>query len=170
MSTSIVLALCPRSSPKPTASAAASTLGHSLRTVPGITQLRELSSAQRHAGGTGALRPDPNRYRGRSGDAARQAPTVPELSVEIGRMMRGGPRLPLVGGQAHPRRAKRKPKPFLRRKTSGRLRPSARLPLVGESATSSECKPENQNLPNKKRKAAAVCGALACLLLVGPRR
>jgi hypothetical protein len=72
-------------------------LGNPLRVISRIASLRKSSAAKRHAGGTGSLRPEPIRHRGRSGDAARQAPTLSPSPAEIHRMIRDCARLPLVG-------------------------------------------------------------------------
>jgi hypothetical protein len=65
-------------------------MGNAVGDVPRVARLREAPPTTRHTGGTGSLRPDPIRYRSRSGDAERQAQTLPELPTETFRVMAAG--------------------------------------------------------------------------------
>jgi hypothetical protein len=59
--------------------------GQHVRDVSRIASVREIPAAPGHADGTGSHRPEPIRYRSRSGDAARQAQPLSRLPAEDAR-------------------------------------------------------------------------------------
>jgi hypothetical protein len=135
MSITVVRAPCPRSSPKPTGKRRRVYLRwaapfellqesphrhSSLR--PGITLAERKPFAQTQSD-----------TESRSGHAAGQAQTLPELPTEIGRINSPSPRLPLVGDRllASIRRRKTQNQNLSKRKPRYPFGGSACLPLVG---------------------------------------
>ena len=117
-----------------------------------VPHCEKLPAAGRHAGGTGSLRPDPIRYRSRSGHAARQAQALSKLPANrpLETSARAS-RWSAIGLCARPARCKSKPKNqnLPRRKNAPSFQAWERLPLVGPggSQTLSERRLRTASLP-----------------------